>query len=134
MKVVPFDRAQRLGRGPQIVVVLLVVGLAGAMAIEPTRQLLAQKNRIDGMTSDLREIERSNRSLERRIERLRDPAFLEQQARDQGGFLMPGETRVVVLPPEEKKEKRARAAPRRAPKPQPEPSFVEALIDFVAPG
>ena len=131
MKVVPLERAQRLGRGTQAAIVLLVVGLAGAMAIEPTRQLLAQKDRIGGMTSDLREIKRSNRALQERIERLKDPDFLEQQAREQAGFLLPGETRVVVLPPSERK----RAKPkRRAPAPEPDPGFVDALVDFVVPG
>ena len=69
-------RLPKLGAGPQIVAALLVLGLVGAMAIEPTRQLIEQRDRIAGMTQDLHKLERSNQHLEDRITRLRDPDFL----------------------------------------------------------
>jgi cell division protein FtsB len=88
----------RLGPGPQIVIVVLIVGLFGALLIEPTRQLLQQRDRLSGMTQDLRQVERSNEKLEARIDRLKDPDFLEQRARSLG-LVRSGETTYIVMPP-----------------------------------
>ncbi len=121
----------RWGIGPQVVVFLLVMGLFGALAIEPTRQLLEQRKRIDGMAADFEAVQRSNERLEARIERLKDPDFLEQRARTQIGLVRPGETTFIVMPPRRgaasNKGKRARteAAP-----PEP-PGFIEGFVDFL---
>lgn len=123
-------RLPSLGIGPQIVALLLILGLLGAMAIEPTRQLIEQRERIDGMSDDLARIERSNRRLDARIGRLKDPDFLEQRARDIG-LVRPGETAYVVMPPS-----RSRAKADAAKKParavaSPQPSFIHGFLDFV---
>ena len=118
--------------GPGLVVTLLVLGLLAAMAIEPTVELIQQNDRIARMTAELREIEATNERLERRIQRLDDPDFLEQKAREQIGLVRPGETPFLVVPPgrdgrtHEKKKGKAAAPP-----PPPEPGFVEKLLDFV---
>lgn len=121
-----------LGRGPQIVAVALVVGLLGAMAIEPTRQLLAQRDRIDDMSGDLSKVETTNEKLRARIARLQDPDYIEQQAREQAGLVMPGEIAYRVMAPSEdvlerKEAKRAKAV---AP-PPPEPGLMESFLDFL---
>jgi cell division protein FtsB len=129
-------RAPRFGTGPQVVAVLLVLGLVGAMAIEPTRRLLEQRERIAGMADDLREVQRMNGKLENRIARLQDPDFIEQRAREQVGLIREGETTFVVMPPSrgaQRRKARARAAHRKtepAPAP-PEPGFVEGFFDFI---
>ncbi|MDQ3915331.1 MAG: septum formation initiator family protein [Actinomycetota bacterium] len=117
--------------GPGLVVFLLVAGLLAAMAIEPTRELTQQNERIARMKAELREIETTNERLERRIARLDDPDFLEQKAREQIGLVRPGETAYLVVPPG-----RERAADRRkerevAPPLPPEPGFAERLLQFV---
>ncbi len=123
-------RLPSLGMGPQVVALLLVLGLLGAMAIEPTRQLIEQRERIEGMSSDLEQVQRSNRKLEDRIDRLKDPDFLEQRARDIG-LVRPGETAYVVMPPsrgggDRKKPKQV------APEPTPAaPGFLEGFLSFV---
>jgi cell division protein FtsB len=128
-------RLPRLGIGPQIIVLLLVLGLVGAMAIQPTRQLLAQRRRIAGMAGDLSQIQAMNNKLEARIERLQDPDFIEQRAREQAGLVRKGETTFVVMPPSRKAQRRkarARAARHEPPPPPaPEPGFVEGFLDFV---
>jgi cell division protein FtsB len=128
-------RLPRFGLGPQVVVLLLVVGLVGAMALEPTRRLLEQRDRIAGMADDLREVKRMNRKLETRIERLQDPDFIEQRAREQLGLIKEGETTFVVMPPSRRAQRqkaRARATRRPEPKPAPaEPGFVEGFFDFI---
>jgi cell division protein DivIC len=125
-------RLPRLGIGPQIVVTLLVLGLLSAMAIEPTRQLMDQRERIAAMSSDLNEIEHSNNRLEARIERLRNPDFLEQRAREQIGLVRPGETAIVVMPPSKKAGKSAHKRHKADDRPQPADfSFFEGFLNFV---
>ena len=122
-------RQPRLGPGPQIVVVVLIVGMFGALAIEPTRQLLEQRERLSGMSQDLRKVERSNERLDARIERLNDPDFLEQRARALG-LVRSGETTYIVMPPSDSKKDRRNKA-RREPPPPPEPSLIESFMQFV---
>ena len=119
----------RLGAGPQIVIVVLIVGLFGALAIEPTRQLLQQRERLAGMSSDLRTVERSNEKLEARIDRLKDPDFLEQRARSLG-LVRPGETTYIVMPPSDSGRNRKRKADRR-PEPPPPPGVIESFLQFI---
>ena len=123
-------RLPSLGIGPQIVALLLVLGLLGAMAIEPTRQLIEQRERIAGMSNDLSQIQRSNERLDARIGRLKDPDFLEQRARDIG-LVRPGETAYVVMPPSRSRAKAAAASkPERKP-PPPQPGFIDGFLEFV---
>ena len=118
-----------VGIGPQIIVVALLVGLAGAMAIQPTRQLLAQRSRIEQMTDELRRIERSNKRLEAYVVRLNDPDYLEQQARAQLGLVRPGETSYVVMPPQRRnKNRKHRPGGREKTAP---PTFIERVFDFI---
>ena len=130
MKVAELAAGTRLGLGPQAVVLMLVLVLAAAMVVEPTRQLLDQRNRIDGMSSDLRKIERSNVRLENRISHLQDPSYLEQEAREQSGLVKPGEISVVVMPParadRDRPGKPARDRPTAV-----EPSFLESMMAFL---
>lgn len=124
-------RLPNLGMGPQIVALLLVLGLLGAMAIEPTRQLIEQRERIAGMTHDLRSIQRSNRRLDARIQRLNDPDFLEQRARDIG-LVRPGETAYVVMPPSRPaRGQKRRAKKAEAPLHPDEPTFLGGFLSFV---
>ncbi|HVM35920.1 MAG TPA: septum formation initiator family protein [Actinomycetota bacterium] len=113
---------------PQIVVFVLVVGLVGAMAIEPTRQLIEQRERIDEMASEAARIEALNAKLDRRIDRLKDPDFIEQRARAQVGLIRPGETTFVVMPPAKKAR---RDEPRKSAPPAPEPGTLESFLRFV---
>lgn len=121
---------ERLGLAPQIAIVMLVVGLAGAMAIEPTRQLLEQRGRISGMTNELKDIRESNRRLENRVTRLQDPDYLEQQARSQSGLVRPGETSVIVMPParEAHPNEREKTPPATA---EDDGGVIESMLSFL---
>ena len=119
----------RWGAGPQVIVFLLIMGLFGALAVEPTRQLLEQRRRIDHMATEFDQVTRSNDRLAARIERLRDPDFLEQRARTQIGLVRPGETTFIVMPPRGGASgKREKHEKNPAP---PEPGFIEGFIDFL---
>jgi cell division protein FtsB len=128
---VPFRRPRlSFGLGPQLVAVLLVVALAGAMAIQPTRQLVEQRRRIAEMTRDLRRMHRANAELAVAAERLRDPDYLEQQAREQIGLVRPGETTYVVMPPSKPAARRDRRDARRA-RPPRQAGYLERLFAFI---
>ena len=119
--------------GPRGIAAILLVALVGAMAIEPTRQLLRQRDRISGMTAELRSLHGSNRALEERIARLNNPDYIEQRARETTGLVRPGETAVVVMPPsrQAQADADARAAKKKDSLPPPPPSFWESLAVFV---
>lgn len=119
------------GIGTQLVAVVLVVGLAGAMAIQPTRQLIEQRRRISEMTEDLSRIEHANARLAAAAARLQDPYFLEQQAREQIGLVRPGETTYVVMPPSRRARGRPGARPRPGPVEPSRPHYLERLIAFI---
>ena len=122
----------KLGLGPQIFVFLLILGLLGAMAIEPTRKLMDQRARIDQATQELTEVHRSNQRLQARIERLQDPDYVDQLARSQAGLVKPGEIAFVVMPPGRSAPAEKKAEQRAAePAPPPDPSFVESLLHFI---
>ena len=125
----------RFGIGPQLVVLFLVLGLVGAMAIQPTRQLLEQRRRISGMAEDLTEIERSNRRLRAQITRLNDPDFLEQRAREEIGLVRPGEITYVVMPPGGRPARTSgKEKDSQRPGPPPDPGFVDGLLHFIGIG
>jgi cell division protein FtsB len=112
-------------------VLLLVLGLVSAMAIQPTRQLLEQRRRIEGMAGELGAIRDLNRSLEDRIARLQDPDYIEQLARDQAGLIRPGEKAYVVLPPSRRARRETDRKPPARPEPVEQPGLVEGFLDFV---
>jgi cell division protein DivIC len=116
---------------PQVVIVLLVLGLFVALAIQPTRQLLEQKDRISGMSHDLNRLERSNTRLERRIERLKDPDYIEQRARTQIGLVRPGETAVIVMPPGESKRNENHKDAHPRPSHPRDTGFLAAFVRFL---
>lgn len=104
------------------------------MIVEPTRQLMQQKDRLSQSASQLAGLESTNSKLEQRIDRLQDPDFIEQKAREQAGLVRPGETLYVVVPPsagklEAKRKEKQRAAEDSAP--APEPGVVERFLSFV---
>lgn len=125
-------RIPKLGRAPQVIAFLLVLALLGAMAIEPTRQLLAQRDRISGMAAELRSAQAANARLEAQIARLKNDDYIEQRARGYLGLVRPGETAIVVMPPTGGPAKRKPRA--RKPAPPPPPSFLESVLHFVGVG
>jgi cell division protein FtsB len=124
-------RLPRLAAGAQVVIVILVIGLFGALAIEPTRQLIEQRERISGMSTDLDRLERSNERLEARIERLKDPDYLEQRAREQVGLIRPGETTYVVMPPRRSADAAKKGAAEKVAAPERPVSFLEGFLAFI---
>ena len=128
-------RRLHLGKGPQIVAVFLFMALLVAMVIEPARQLLAQRDRVAEQSGILSSLERSNGRLRQKIDRLKDPDFIEQRAREQAGLVLPGEVPIVVMPPSDGGGPKRRPERRRPtavrPEPEAEPGFLEGVLRFV---
>ena len=60
-------RLPSFGVGAQVIALVLVLGLVSAMAIQPTRELLAQQHRISATARELHRTESANRRLDARI-------------------------------------------------------------------
>ncbi len=91
-------RFPNFGIGAQVTALVLVLGLVSAMAIQPTRELLAQQHRISATARELHRTQHVNDRLAGRIDRLRSPDFIEEQARAEIGLVRPGEIAYVVMP------------------------------------
>ncbi len=68
--------------------VLLVLGIA---AFGPVRNFLAQREEIDRLEQQVTELQQERAQLEREIDRIRDPEYLERVARQCLGMVRPGE-------------------------------------------
>jgi len=131
MSTAAVPRPSRSWPVAQVVAVLLLLGLVGAMAVEPTRRLLEQRRRIAGMVQGLHEVERSNRALEERIARLQDPDFVEQRARELG-LVLPGEVPLVVLPPSKAQRRHAkRSTTSPVPRTAQDLPWLDGFLHFV---
>jgi len=69
------------------------------LAVFPTRTILAQRAATRRASSELSALDRRNRALERRIDRLRTPSEIERLARKEYGLVRPGEEAYAILPP-----------------------------------
>ncbi|MCA1703153.1 MAG: septum formation initiator family protein [Actinobacteria bacterium] len=125
-------RLPGLGKGAQVIGFLLVIGLLVAMAIQPTRQLLQQKQRVSAMNENLQRVQNVNDRLADRIRRLRDPDYIEQRAREQVGLVRPGEQPYVVLPPGDGGSRKGKAAPKhRTVAPPQEDGALRSFLHFL---
>jgi cell division protein FtsB len=69
-----------------------------ATAIVPLRQYLSQRSRIGALERKIEILVQERGRLERRVERLQDPAELERIARECLGMVKPGEIAFVAVP------------------------------------
>lgn len=69
-----------------------------ATAIVPLRQYLSQRSRIGALEKKIEVLVQERSRLERRVERLQDPAELERIARECLGMVKPGEIAFVSVP------------------------------------
>src|SRR5215467_8916257 len=79
----PADRARFTSRAAVLAVVICAVALSLAY---PVREYIAQRRQIDQLVA-----------LQRQQQRLNDPAYVEQLARDKLHFCMTGQTCYVII-------------------------------------
>jgi cell division protein FtsB len=93
----PGGRSRRprfTGRAAILVLVLAVLAVSYASSM---RAYLQQRAHIQELKTQIAQREANIDQLEREKRRWRDPAFVQAQARERFGYLMPGETSYVVL-------------------------------------
>ena len=88
------DRARFTGRAAVLAVVICAIALSLAY---PVREYIAQRRQIDQLQAEHLSMLAQLRELQRQQQRLADPAYIEQLARDKLHYCMPGETCYVII-------------------------------------
>jgi cell division protein FtsB len=83
------------------VLALIVAGIAVITAVIPFRQILEQQARVESASAELARINLENELLSGEVQALNTAEEIERLARENLGYVMPGETAYVVLEPEE---------------------------------
>ncbi|HEX6208569.1 MAG TPA: septum formation initiator family protein [Actinomycetota bacterium] len=91
--VLPRPRLSRRAAGLAAISFVLLLGL-----VFPLRQYVIQRSEIAGLERQVQRLEEERVTLERRVERLRDPEYLERIARQCLGMVRPGEIAFVAVP------------------------------------
>ena len=79
--------------------VLLVVALALATNILPLRQIVAQRQEIVATQATLDALMEENAGLDAQVSALATPIEVERIAREELGYVRPGETAFIVMDP-----------------------------------
>ena len=83
------------------VLALIITGMAVITAVIPFRQIVEQQARVESASAELMRINLENEHLQSEVEALNPPEEIERLARENLGYVMPGEAAYVVLEPEE---------------------------------
>jgi cell division protein FtsL len=97
-------RSGRLRVTPRAAILAVIVVALLISMVVPFRAYLTQRSRLADLERQTQLLEQQNAQLQRKVERLHDPAYLEQIARECLGMVRPGEIPFVVVP-------KGRAAP-----------------------
>ena len=115
-------------RGVGLVLFLLVIVLAMTMAgVLPFRQIIAQDRAVAVTQEKLAALSAENIRLEELVQRLETPEEIERLAREEFGYVRPGESAYVVVAP-------ADVPPPTQPPPQelPRPKgWWDSVVDFL---
>ncbi|MFH5824393.1 septum formation initiator family protein [Georgenia sp. AZ-5] len=80
---------------------LLIVALVAFAVLAPTlRFAVAQQEQLRTLNAQVAEATERNGELEEQLALWQDPRYVQSQARDRLGYVMPGETPYVVVDPE----------------------------------
>ena len=90
----PPERSRFTSRAAVLAVVICAVALSLAY---PVREYIAQRRQIDQLVAERQMTLAQLRTLQRQQQRLNDPAYVEQLARDRLHFCMPGQTCYVII-------------------------------------
>jgi cell division protein FtsB len=94
-----------------LVLILLLFGLT-AMSIYPLRQYVSQHQRVEQLAAKQRALDAEVKRLERERERLKDPEYVEQLAREELYMARPGEEPWVLTgePPSDRQARQSEQA------------------------
>ena len=108
---------------------LLVLGVALVTAVIPFRQIIDQQRRVEAAAVELAAITAENRILEAEVAALNSPEEIERLAREQLGYVMPGDIAYVVLEPADEPTTTTAPPPITA-EVQPEVPWYRAIWNF----
>lgn len=77
---------------------LVFLAILGVMAATPARQAFDQRMQIQREEAKLAVLQAENERLEKHLQRLNDPDYIETLARQQLGLVKPGEVSFVIVP------------------------------------
>ncbi|MEU0314905.1 septum formation initiator family protein [Nocardioides sp. NPDC006273] len=87
-------RPRLTGRAMMIILVVAVLVISYASSL---RAYIQQRNDINALQTEIAERKEHIKRLEEQTRRWEDPAYVQQQARERFGYVMPGETAYVAL-------------------------------------
>ncbi|MGH2738928.1 MAG: FtsB family cell division protein [Actinomycetota bacterium] len=88
-------KALRLSRRSAWLAAIVLV--LAALTVFPLRQYFEQQAQVDTLRHELQLLTEQRRELEGELQRLEDPAYLEQLARECLGMVLPGEIAFVAV-------------------------------------
>ena len=88
-------RARLSARGALLLVVVMLLLVA---AVNPVRSLLDERGRLADLQRQQVELQSRNDALQRQVDQLNDPGYLEKLARECLGMVKPGEIAFVMVP------------------------------------
>lgn len=91
--------------GRAVVLILVAAALVMSLAF-PVREYLAQRAAISAAQEQAATLETRVDNFRDQVGRWRDDAFVEQQARERLHYVMPGETGLVLLSPDDVEQAR----------------------------
>ena len=95
-------RSARIVRGDRPLVVMLfgALGLAVVLLSGPAQSYLEARDRVESLEVKAAALDGANERLQQRVEDLEDPLTVELLAREEQGFVRPGEVPYTLVPPE----------------------------------
>lgn len=105
-----------------VVALLAALVLGGVVLSGPVQSYLDARDRVAALEAKAEALDDANAELEQRVEDLNDPLNIELLAREQQGFVRPGEVAYSLAPPEVDRPRITE--PRETPPPPPAPWYV----------
>ncbi len=105
------------GDKPLVVALLVTVGLAIVLVSGPTQNYLDARGRVEVLQMQADILEEENTRMQQRVDDLQEEETIELLAREQQGFIRPGEVPYALVPPEVDRPRMttSRADPEPAP-------------------
>jgi cell division protein FtsB len=91
-------RRLRAQRTPRAAILAVAITALLIYLVVPLRPYLAQRDRLTQLQRQTQILEQQRTTLERQVQRLKDPAYLERIARECLGMVKKGEIGFIVVP------------------------------------
>ncbi len=130
----PRPRRSKRSRWPGIMFLVLLVALGlVASGVLPVQQFLERENQVSAAREDLARLEAENSEIAADVDALTTEQEIERVAREQYGFVRPGEVGYVVIVPPTDEASETEATPV-APVDGESPGFFARIWRFISGG